>query len=99
MVEDDDKKEDKFDAFTPEGEALGYISLEQARVVAMQAARDEPSDYGSRFSGARMVFEVAEQEEGEDYYVVTMSFRPAGDFRGAPGQEQFFVEKEGKVAY
>ena len=28
--EEDDKKEDKFDAFTPEGEAIGYISLEQA---------------------------------------------------------------------
>ena len=97
MAQDEGSKEDKFD-FTSEGEAFGYISLEQARVVAMQAARDEPGEYGRRYSGARMVFEVAEQEEGEDYYVVTMSFRPAGDFRGTPGQEQFFIEKEGAIA-
>ncbi|MAF51790.1 MAG: hypothetical protein CL694_02040 [Chloroflexi bacterium] len=98
MVEDEGKKEDSFD-FTPEGEALAYISLEQARVAAMRAARDDPGEYGRRFSGARMAFDVVEQEEGEDYYVVTMSFRPEGDFRGSPGQEQFFVEKEGRVAH
>ncbi len=54
-------KEDKFDAFTPEGEALSYISLEQARLVAMQTARDDPGNYGSRFRGVRMVYEVVEQ--------------------------------------
>ena len=97
--EEDDKKEDKFDAFTPEGEAIGYISLEQARVVAMQTARDDPGEYGPRFEGVSMVFDPVEQEEGEDYYVITMSFRPAGEFRGKLGQEQFFIEKEGGVAY
>ena len=37
MAEDEANKEDKFDtfAFTAEGERLGYISLEQARLVAM----------------------------------------------------------------
>ena len=97
--EEDDKKEDKFDAFTPEGEAIGYISLEQARVVAMQTARDDPGEYGPRFEGVSMVFDPVEQEEGEDYYVITMSFRPAGEFRGKLGQEQFFIEKQGGVAY
>ena len=92
-------KEEKFDAFTPEGEALGYISLEQARLVAMQTARDDPGNYGSRFSGVRMVYEVVEQDEGEDYYTITMTFRPEGDFRGTPGREQFVIEKEGRVAY
>ncbi|MCH8206941.1 MAG: hypothetical protein IH956_08045, partial [Chloroflexi bacterium] len=92
-------KEDKFDAFTPEGEALGYITLEQARLVAMQTARDDPGNYGSRFSGVRMVYEVVEQDEGEDYYTITMTFRPEGDFRGTPGREQFVIEKEGRVAY
>ena len=92
------EKEDKFDAFTPEGEALGYITLEQARLVAMQTARDDPGNYGSRFSGVRMVYEVDEQDEGEDYYTITMTFRPEGDFRGTPGREQFVIEKEGRVA-
>ena len=93
------EKEDKFDAFTPEGEALGYITLEQARLVAMQTARDDPGNYGSRFKGVRMVYEVVEQDEGEDYYTITMTFRPEGDFRGTPGREEFVIEKEGTVAY
>ena len=42
MAEDPKKKEEeKFD-FTPEGEALGYISLDQARVFAMRNARENP---------------------------------------------------------
>ena len=71
--------------FTPEGETLGYISLDQARLLAMQTARDAPGNYGRRFSGSRMVFDVVEQEDGEDYYIVTLSIRPEGDFAGTPG--------------
>ena len=40
MAEDEQKKEEeKFD-FTSEGEAFGYISLDQARVLAVQHARE-----------------------------------------------------------
>ena len=46
-----------------------------------------------------MVFDVVQQEEGEDFYIVTLSIRPEGDFNGRPGQEQFFIEKEGNVAH
>ena len=98
MAEDQGKKEDQFD-FTSAGEALGYISLEQARLLAMQTARDNPGNYGRRFVGLQMVFQPVEQEEGEDYYFVTLSFRPEGDFRGTTGQEQFVIEKEGAIAY
>ena len=44
MAEDQSKEEEKFD-FTDEGEAVGYISLEQARVLAMQT----PGEYGSQY--------------------------------------------------
>jgi sugar lactone lactonase YvrE len=87
-------EEDKPDDFTPEGEARGYISLDQAKVLAMRVARDEPGVYGK----VRMAFLVAEAVETEDYYVVTLSFRPEGDFVGSPGREQFYIEKEGAVA-
>ncbi len=98
MAEDQEKKEEeKFD-FTREGEVLGYISLYQARVLAMRTAREAPGDYGRRFQGVAMAFEVAEDEETEDHYVVTLSFRPEGPFTGTPGREQFFIEKEGTVA-
>ena len=92
-------KEDKVDAFTAEGEALSYISLDQARLLAMQTARYDRAYYSGSFEGTSMVFDVVEEEETEDHYVVSLSFRPAGDFRGRPGLEQFFVKKEGGVAH
>jgi len=99
MAEEERKEDlDKIE-FTTQGETLGYISLEQARLLAMQTARDNPGNYGRRFSGSRMVFDIAEQEDGEDYYIITMSFRPEGNFAGTTGQEQFFIEKEGAVAH
>ena len=98
MAEEEDKQDEKFD-FTSEGESLGYISLEQARLLAMQTARDDPGNYGARFADVPMVFDLVQQEDEEDYYIVTLSLRPAGDFAGVAGQEQFFIEKEGTVAY
>ena len=98
MAEDQGKQEEeKFD-FTREGEALGYISLDQARVLAMRTARESPGAYGRRFRSVPMAFEVIEDEETEDHYVVTLAFRPEGAFAGTPGREQFFIEKEGNLA-
>ncbi|MCI0780975.1 MAG: hypothetical protein J4N93_06750, partial [Chloroflexi bacterium] len=100
MAEEEGKQEEKFD-FTAEGEALGYISLAQARLLAMQSARETPGDYGRRFRNVRMAFDVVESNEDEDgdYYTVTLAMRPEGHFIGTPGQEQFFIEKEGTVAH
>ena len=97
MVEDEgNKQEEKFE-FTAEGEALDYISLAQARMLAMQTARETPGDYGRRFSSVPMAFEVIESSADEVYYNATLSFRPQGQFTGALGQEQFFIEKEGSI--
>ena len=98
MAQEEGKEEEKFE-FDAAGEALGYISMAQARLAAMQAARETPGDYGARFSGAAMAFEITESAEDEDYYTITLSLRPQGDFSGRPGQEQFFIEKEGAVAH
>ena len=51
---------------------------------------------GETFRGA---FQAVEDSENEDYYVVSLSFRPQTAFSGNPGQEQFFIEKEGTVAH
>ena len=56
MAEEQDKKAEEMFGFTPEGEAIGYISLEQARLLAMQTARDVPGDYGRRFRRVPMAF-------------------------------------------
>ena len=92
MAEDQGKEEEKFD-FTAEGEAVGYISLEQAGVLAMRTASETPGEYGSSYQGMPMAFEVSAEQDTEDYYRVTLSFRPQGDFSGRPGQEQFSRKK------
>tara|TARA_B100000315_G_C14250646_1_gene439606 strand:+ start:447 stop:629 length:183 start_codon:yes stop_codon:yes gene_type:complete len=40
MAEEEGKKEEEELEFTPGGETLGYISLDQARVLALQHTRD-----------------------------------------------------------
>lgn len=93
MTEDPGKQEEeKFD-FTREGEVPIYISLDQARVLAIQHARDNTDFYGARFSGVTFVWEVISQEETEDFYEIRLSFRPAGRYRGEPGIEQFTINK------
>jgi len=99
MADDNGKNEqEKFD-FDSAGQAVGYISLDQARVLAMRTARDTPGEYGRRFTDVPMAYEAVEDQETEDHYVVTLSFRPQGQFTGTPGREQFFIEKEGAVAH
>ena len=99
MAENPENKEDKPDLFSPSGEALGYISLEQARVLAIRHARDNTDFYGPRYSGINLVLEVISQEDGEEYYDIRLSFRPAGRFRGEPGVEQFVIDKLGNIEY
>ena len=95
MIEDEGKKEDKLE-FTPEGETLGYISLDQARVLALRHARDNREVYG-RYANTELVWEELSAEESEDYYRVRLSFRPARRFRGRAGIEQFTIDKAGPI--
>lgn len=96
-MEEEGKQEDKFE-FTPEGEVFGYISSDQAEVLAMRTARETPGAYGAAYENVPMAFEVVESEETEDHYRITLAFRPEGAFDGAPGREQFVIEKEGNLA-
>ena len=86
MAEDQGSKEDKFDPFTREGETLGYISLEQARVLAMRHARDNTDFYGSAYSRINLVWEVISQDEGEDYYDISPV--PPSGILGQRGPQQ-----------
>jgi hypothetical protein len=96
MTEEEGKKEDQF-GFTREGEALGYISLDQARVLALRHARDNTDFYGPRYANRELVWEELSAEESEDYYRVRLSFRPARGFRGRPGIEEFTIDKTGPI--
>ena len=68
-------------------------------MLAMRTARESPSSYGHRYLNVVMVFEVSSAEETEDYYIITLAFRPQDNFAGSPGREQFFIEKEGSIEH
>ena len=82
MAEDQGKEEEKFD-FTGEGEAVGYISLAQARLLAMQTAGEAPGNYGSQYQDVSMAFEVSngqDTEDYEDFYTITCPSGPRATF-------------------
>ena len=97
MAEEQDKKDDEKLEFDSAGQAIGYISLDQARVLAMEHARDNRDFYGRRYASRELVWEVSSQEESEDYYDIRLSYRPTEGFRGEPGHEQFTIDKTGPI--
>ena len=96
-MEEENKPDEEKLEFTPEGETLGYISLDQARVRAIEHARDNREFYGPRYSRGELVWEVVSQEESEDYYDIRLSYRPATGFSGKPGVVQFIIDKTGPI--
>ena len=94
MAENQGKEEEKFD-LTREGEAVGYISLDEARLLAIEHAQGHTEFYGSTYVGVRLVWEVLSAEDREDYYEIKLSFRPPGRFHGQPGIDQFIFDKTG----
>ncbi|MCH8107449.1 MAG: hypothetical protein IIB30_03720, partial [Chloroflexi bacterium] len=50
MAEAEEKKEEEEFEFDSAGESLGYISLDQARVLAGQHAQQNTEFYGRRYA-------------------------------------------------
>ena len=97
MSEEESKQDDEKLEFMPEGETFGYISLDQARVRAIEHARDNRDFYGPHYSQGDLTWEVVGQDESEDNYDIRLSYRPATGFSGKPGVEQFTIDKTGPV--
>ena len=98
MAADEGKKEEQEKLeFDSAGQAIAYISLDQARVLGLQHARDNRDFYG-RYADAELVWEELSAEESEDYYRIRLAYRPAGNFR-APGVEQFTIDKAGSIEF
>ena len=68
--------------FNSAGEALGYISPDQARILALQHACDNREFYG-RYAQRNLAWDILSANETEDYYEVRLAYRPAGNFRAA----------------
>lgn len=75
----------------------GYVSLQQARELAIRYARENTSFYGPRYSGRQLTWEVVSAEEGADNHRIQLSYRPSRHFRGNPGVEQITIDKSGPV--
>jgi hypothetical protein len=95
-AEEVEQEEEKL-CIAPEGEARGCITLDQARVLALQYARATPGFYGQRYARHDFVWEVVSQEERKYYHEIMLSFQPAGRSRRRPGLERFIVEKGGAI--
>ena len=87
----------KGDTPIPSAPAPGEISLDQARVIAIQHAREDTDFYGQEYGTVRLAWEVTSQEDTGNYYEIRLAYRPSGRFRGQPGVEQFTIGKTGNI--
>ncbi|PKB67698.1 MAG: hypothetical protein BZY81_04000 [SAR202 cluster bacterium Io17-Chloro-G4] len=62
-----------------------FVSLEQARDIALAHARDNQGFYGGRWSKRPLTWLVLVTEEREDAYYIQLSYEPARKFSGEPG--------------
>lgn len=79
------------------GEEVQYISLMQARLLAIRHAQENSEIYPAKYSGVRLVWELISTDEDDDYYHIKLSWRPSGRFEGKPGVEEFFIDKTGSI--
>jgi len=91
------KNEDNKGEDSPETDDQSDISLDQARQLALDHARENLDFYGRRYRHRELVWEIVSEEEDEDYYRILLFFRPAARFNGTPGTEQFIIEKTGEI--
>ncbi len=77
---------------------LDKVSLERARLLVVRYAQQNKDVYGDH-ANEPLVWEVATAEEQDEFYYVKLSYKPFSDFGGAPGLEEFIVEKDGAIAF
>ena len=75
------------------------LSLEAARLVALRQARQEKSVYAPQFQDIPLVWQVQESSEGDEFYYVTLTYRPSGNFDGSAGSEEFILSKTGTIEF
>jgi len=98
-VAEDKGKEEKFD-FTSEGEDVGYISLDEARVRARLQARESDERYKERLGWGEVVWaDLRSEALGEDYYKVVLQFRSPGRevSEEQTGEEEFLFDLTGTL--
>ena len=79
------------------GSAGEFISLDQARGIALDQARENQDFYGRRYGRQDLAWEVVSQEEQAEAYRIRLTYQPARGFRGEAGVEEFTIDRQGSV--
>ena len=75
----------------------GLISLDQARRIAEDQAREDRDFYGRRYARQDLAWNVVNQVETAEGFSIRLSYRPVRGFRGQAGVEEFSIDRQGSV--
>ncbi len=78
-------------------DASGLITLERARLEVIRHAQQNLTVYPAEYQSVSLVWEVFSAEEKDEFFYVTLTYRPFGEFSGQEGLEEFLVDKNGKI--
>ena len=92
------KKRDEFDSA---GEAIGYVSLDQAVLQALRLARQDEGGHLQRLGWDEITWTEASSEQREDFYRVVLHFRPPSrDVADEQtGEEEFVFDLTGNLEF
>ena len=96
MAEAQSAEEEQPESQRP-GSAGEFISMDQARDIALDQARENQEFYGRRFAKMDLAREVVSLEEQADGYRVQLSYQLEHGFRGNRGVEEFIIDRQGSV--
>ena len=80
-------------------ETSGNITLEEARVRAVQFAQLNRELHSPEVQAMHLVWEVSEATEGDQFYFIKLSYRPFENFNGTAGLEEFVMKKSGEIEF
>ena len=100
MAEDQGKEEEKFD-FTSDGEEIGYISLDQAILLARQQAQEDGERHRRRLDWDEIIWSEITAEEREDTFRIVLQFRRPGRvvYEEQTGEEEFVFNQTGALVF
>ena len=79
-----------------------YVSLQQARELAIRYAQENTSFYGPRYSGRQLTWEVVSAEEAAGNHRIQISYRPFDSAQGSyivERRHRIFVMSQGRLCF
>jgi monovalent cation:H+ antiporter-2, CPA2 family len=80
------------------GEVSGpAVSLGQAEIVALSTVSKARSPYKGHLREKDLVWDIKESVQAQDYYKITLTFRESSAAAEDVGEEQLYIDQQGKV--